>query len=426
MQLSQLEESIYNCPFINSPECKERLDCHPIPGVGPSNPIFVLLGLNPGARDNIWQGCRSLQELQKQFLRECIYPRKGYGKLIGHLEQLIPLFRISRSVYLTDIVKCPTVNNSPPKDFMIEKCKATYWDLIEGLNPKYVIVLGNKAGKAIGGPNVSGEVKPIQFKGNNSWFIFSPHPSQKSDNEIAAIAYNIAKALRNPISFQTEQMTRQPISVSREVIRRGPSVVGYKTTDSPMSKNLFSEASNLWNSKSANEPPKIGFPTYDFFTKKVQRYVETLVIKSRFPNLKVKTSVGMGKWAQIPWVGIRNIEITTNFEDGVFVVYVFAPEFGNLYLTIIQGVANLTLNEVELSVSKLRKQINKPNGFTIGLEGKLAKSEPLNSKPDKYKRGMLYSKKYSVDALPDEAVTTDLMAALEAYQSYVKIHSTLR
>ncbi len=186
-----------------------------------------------------------------------------------------------------------------------------------------------------------------------------------------------------------------------------------------MLNNLLKEASKLWHDRSPSEQPGHGSPVYDFYTKKLQRHIEGLTRRFGYQELIVKASVGIGRWAQIPWIGIRNSKVTTNFKEGLFVVYVFSPEFGAVYLTLIQGVSDLSLNELEKSTSEHRKRIRKPEGFSVGLEGKLAHDEPLNSKPDKYKKGILYSRKYDLqNLLHDEELEKDLKNALEAYKDY--------
>ena len=136
-----------------------------------------------------------------------------------------------------------------------------------------------------------------------------------------------------------------------------------------MLNNLLKEAFRLWYDKSPSEQPGHGSPVYDFFTKELERHIEGLTHRFGYQELTVKASVGIGRWAQIPWIGIRNSNVTANFEEGLFVVYVLSPDFGAVYLTIIQGVSGLSLEEIEKSASKLRSRIRKPMGFSFGLEG---------------------------------------------------------
>ena len=96
-----------------------------------------------------------------------------------------------------------------------------------------------------------------------------------------------------------------------------------------LQKNVFGQAMDLWINRRDDERPAAGSPAADFFTRNLQRFVEGMVRRFGFSDLTVKASVGVGRWAEIPWVGIRSQEITTNFQDGIFVVYVFATLFRN-------------------------------------------------------------------------------------------------
>jgi hypothetical protein len=144
------------------------------------------------------------------------------------------------------------------------------------------------------------------------------------------------------------------------------------------------------------------------------------VQKAGFSGLVVKASAGKGNWAEIPWVGIRNDDITANYLQGLFVVFVFAPQFRKLYLTIIMGVEKEPISEIEMTVSALREKVRKPEGFSIGVEGNLASNAPFNSKPDRYKRGILYSRKYDVRQMIDSEVDEDLKEALDSYQDFAR------
>jgi uracil-DNA glycosylase len=218
MQSIELEKQIYHCPYTTSKQCRQRLDCHPIPGGGPPNPKFIILGLNPAARNNIWQKLVSLEETKQEFIKECLAQNFGYGKLLSHLEAKIPDFKIKHTVYLTDVVKCPTTDNNVPSAEMIAKCKEAYWkQTLATLNPKYIIVLGSNAAKAIGGPIVTGStVRATKLLPDDRWFIFAPHPSQKSHQQIVEIAQSIADTIKNPTENQISISNRPVVSSLRD------------------------------------------------------------------------------------------------------------------------------------------------------------------------------------------------------------------
>lgn len=143
------------------------------------------------------------------------------------------------------------------------------------------------------------------------------------------------------------------------------------TTTSIMLNKLLKEAFKLWYNRLPSQQPGHGSPVYDLFTKKLQRHIDGLTHRFGYQELIVKGSVGIGRWAQIPWIGIRNSKATANFKEGLFVVYVFSPAFRAVYLTIIQGVSNLSLDELEKSALELRRRIRKPVGFSVGFGRKI-------------------------------------------------------
>jgi hypothetical protein len=98
---------------------------------------------------------------------------------------------------------------------------------------------------------------------------------------------------------------------------------------------------------------------------------------------KVKVSVGMGCWAEIPWIGLHNPYLTDSFEEGEYIVYLLSPDYENLYIGIIQGITRLTPQELAERTPRIRDEIPKPDDFLVGIDGKLSKDGPFNSKPDK-------------------------------------------
>ena len=143
MSIASLEWRIYNCPHTNSDECNGRLNCHPIAGYGSTHPKFLVLGINPALRKEVWRFCKSQKELQEKYYEECMRTgRFGYGVLLAKLRDQIPDFDIPENVYLSDIVKCPTKLGLPSPQ-MIEKCRTAYLqNTIELLKPKIIIAFG--------------------------------------------------------------------------------------------------------------------------------------------------------------------------------------------------------------------------------------------------------------------------------------------
>lgn len=294
---------------------------------------------------------------------------------------------------------------------MIEKCKNAYLqNTIELLKPKIIIAFGK---------TVASQLR--DFQNQTLRVIAVDHPSRVAD--VDGIFAEIKRKLeqKDDRTIPCKELTSKP---SDFLTKEASTQLQEESRNRPLSKNTFEEALNLWINRKADERPTLNSPTYHFFTNNLELYVQKLVQKAGYSHLIVKASAGKGNWAEIPWVGIRNDDITTNFQQGLFVVFVFAPQFRKLYLTMIMGVENETINEIEMKVSELRKKVRIPKGFSIGLEGNLASNAPFNSKPDRYKRGILYSRKYDVRQMIDSEVDADLKDALDAYQNYARLLRT--
>lgn len=187
-----------------------------------------------------------------------------------------------------------------------------------------------------------------------------------------------------------------------------------------MLQELFQEAFRLWDAKGADEKLGKGSPTYDHFKEKLEPAISQIIRDMGFKDFAVKASVGIGNWAEIPWIGIRHDDAAQSFEQGEYVVYLLSPDFGNLYLSIIEGVTELRATELEQNATNLREKISRPKDFSDGIADQLTKDQKLNSKPYKYQKGSIYTRKYELSQIPnDTLLTEDLKTALESYQHYI-------
>ncbi len=140
-------------------------------------------------------------------------------------------------------------------------------------------------------------------------------------------------------------------------------------------QSAFKDAMRLWQTKSPDEQLKQGSPTYDHF-KDLEKMVRTAAILQGGGDLYVTASVGKGNWADIPWIGMRYNDLATNFQEGIYLVYLLAPDYNRLYFAVIQGVTKHTAEELNKMTPFLRNEIEKPEGFIVGFQGKLARDRP--------------------------------------------------
>lgn len=222
-----VELKIFSCPLRIETDCSQRLDCNPIPGAGSNNPKFLVVGLNPGVRRGVWCQYKSLKKLKTRYIQECFAPQHEYGKFLRQLENTVPEFRIPRTVYLTDIVKCPTIRNENPSESMVKKCYSTYWEnMIQTFHPEWIIGLGKKVTQILGGFSRYGNEilsDRISIGNKRYWFISAPHPRYKTVYQLKTIAIDIKSALEDPGKYKIDEKrssSKEDISVRRAELEK--------------------------------------------------------------------------------------------------------------------------------------------------------------------------------------------------------------
>lgn len=72
-----------------------------------------------------------------------------------------------------------------------------------------------------------------------------------------------------------------------------------------------------------------------WFKSEFSDYLTNIISR---PDLKLTCSIGQGKWAEIPWIGIFNPEITIRAEKGFYAVILFSADMEEVYFCLGQGV----------------------------------------------------------------------------------------
>lgn len=146
-------------------------------------------------------------------------------------------------------------------------------------------------------------------------------------------------------------------------------------------------------------------------------------------DLKVSISVGQGNWAEIPWIGIFNPEITETATAGIYVVYLFSADMRSVYLCQGQGVTSVKnefgkgyrselLRRSDLIRSRVPDYSSSFNAGEVDLLGTttLAKS---------YETAVAYFKHYQLDQLPTEdTLQHDLSKMIGLYDQLVMLGGT--
>lgn len=160
------------------------------------------------------------------------------------------------------------------------------------------------------------------------------------------------------------------------------------------------------------------------------------LIKRRLPDqledtfdssqLQYTGSIGKGRFANIPWIGVFDERVTTTPTQGLYVVYLFDVDSNDLYLTLNQGMTDLKENhgirqarEILSERAEILRSAISVDEFTAG---ETPLSESLTTGRNRfYKPATVCYKKYSTGEFPpDEEMEDDLEQLIEKYQSLVE------
>ena len=148
-------------------------------------------------------------------------------------------------------------------------------------------------------------------------------------------------------------------------------------------------------------------------------------------------SIGVGRWAKVPWIAIFNKEITDTAKKGVYIVYLLNKDTKELFLTLNQGTDEV---EVENEIDKIGKILKEKNYNTdklqkldlLKLRAQIVRDEIANYNQEsieeirtgklEYDAGCIFYKKYSIESLPnDEILYKDLHDFINLYEVYYNI-----
>ena len=141
-------------------------------------------------------------------------------------------------------------------------------------------------------------------------------------------------------------------------------------------------------------------------------------------NLKVQCSVGQGNWAEVPWFGIFNPEVSTSATKGIYVVYLFSSDMTKVYLCQGQGVTAVKedfgraqYEELSRRSSLIRSRVPE---YKKNFDAKTISLNAKTSLAKEYEPAVAYSKVYRVGKLPNETVLqNDLLEAIRCYDYLV-------
>ena len=149
--------------------------------------------------------------------------------------------------------------------------------------------------------------------------------------------------------------------------------------------------------------------------KSIGKKLEELLKGSGYVQISVKSAIGMGTFADVPWICIFDDRITEKASDGHYPVYLFSADMESLYLSycISNGMMTNNAGTANRIRAKIKESLNDLSslGFrqSIDLKSKL-------STPRGYEKGTITAKKYDLEEINPEEFLTDLTSLLGKYQ----------
>lgn len=136
---------------------------------------------------------------------------------------------------------------------------------------------------------------------------------------------------------------------------------------------------------------------------------------------KIQGSIGQGNPAEIPWICVFDLDITSSAQEGFYIVYLFKSDMSGVYLSLNQG---WTQYERQFGLKNGRDEIIKNANYAKSL----LKSDQgfsynaIDLKATKalgkgYELGNICSLYYSADAIPSEVeIINDLRNLIGVYR----------
>jgi hypothetical protein len=143
-------------------------------------------------------------------------------------------------------------------------------------------------------------------------------------------------------------------------------------------------------------------------------------------DLRVRWSVGQGRWATVPWIAIMDAQETTKITSGVYAVYLFRADMTGLYLSLNQGSSDAILVHKKAAPDVLARRArvlesrittSAPAGFAALPRMDIRAHTPLALA---YEAGSIVHKLYERGSMPPATILRDdLVALLDAYRRVV-------
>jgi superfamily II DNA or RNA helicase/transcriptional regulator with XRE-family HTH domain len=214
------------------------------------------------------------------------------------------------------------------------------------------------------------------------------------------------------------------------------------SVDYLLKRKIISEPTEIEGGKEIRQVLEVilqGYPTAieeTFNTHPLAEFIrhdatKCLRIHAKIPvfQYKVIGSAGQGKWAEVPWIGIFDQDITLSPSRGYFLVYLFSSDMSGVYLSLNQGWTyffrkyGVTQGRKKLlSVSKYLRE-NIKHEFIREFDLKELNLLGRGQLSKGFEAGHICGKYYSVTELPNNDVLVDDLYKMLSVYSHIKFQT---
>ncbi len=177
-----------------------------------------------------------------------------------------------------------------------------------------------------------------------------------------------------------------------------------------LSENLQKFMKNWELAKSENMTQH---PIAHLLKEDIKTELEKLLIHN-YPDLLVEASIGQGRWADIPWISMRNKSLATSMRKGIYPVLLFKSDGSGFYLSLNQGTEESSKIDIQNTINSILEKI--PDIKIWGV-----KNMDLNassSRGKSYEDANISAKYYSSDDMPNDSVLlADIEDLLKFYEN---------
>jgi 5-methylcytosine-specific restriction protein A len=161
-------------------------------------------------------------------------------------------------------------------------------------------------------------------------------------------------------------------------------------------------------------------PSAEVLSKSIpsQLYKKAGIPESKY---KIQGSIGQGNPAEIPWICVFDLDITSSAQGGFYIVYLFKSDMSGVYLSLNQG---WTQYERQFGTKEGRTEISKNSNYAKALlkSDQGFSYDPIDLKATKslgkgYELGNICSVYYSAGSIPSEVeIINDLRNLIGVYR----------